>query len=255
MNKKVFEVDGKKYVALRPTHKHLQKAQQVYNRAFREAVESGAIVRARVESVMREQKLWDDEKRGRFDQLVKQLLEAEMALAKGGIKKSEAKKMAVQMRIDRAELRSLSMDRNRLDQFTCESQAEQARFNYLVSTCTVYGEGDQEGKPVFSGVEEYLEKDDEMSNEAAATFAKLYYNYDDEHEAKLPENKFLVKYGFCNDKLHLVDDRGRPVNTDGKLVDDKGRFVNEEGQLVDNEGNLLTDDGEYKVEFQEFLDG
>ena len=63
-NKRTFKVtlDSKEVelAVLRPTIKQKQEGQKVYNKAFRDAVESGGILRAKVENVMREQKLWED---------------------------------------------------------------------------------------------------------------------------------------------------------------------------------------------------
>src|SRR5262245_9670927 len=194
------ELNGKA-VALavkRPDPKVVQKGQQVHNRAFREAVDSGAILRAKVDGVIREQKLWDDARQAEYEAAQKRLQEGERKLARGGIKLSEAKEIAVQMRRDRNRLRDLSSERNVIDSHTAEAQAENARFNYYVSACTVY---DESGKPVFESLDDYLSRSSEpASMEAASRLAMMLYGLDDGFEKKLPENKFLVKYGFAREK-------------------------------------------------------
>jgi len=257
-NKKTFEVelDGKKVeiAVLRPNHKVMQQASLVYNREFRKAVEAGLLVRQKIEQVLREQNLWDDTKQKKYEELLKSLLNGEKKLAAGGIKLSEGRAIAIQMRKDRLELRLLTAERNELDQHTAEAQAEQARFNYLVAACTVYGDT---GKPYFKDADDYLSREgDPVVLPAAQNMGKLIYGLEDDYEHKLPENKFLLKYGFCREKdLHLVrKSDGRLIDMEGRLVDEKGRLVNEEGQLIDTEGNLLTENGEYKVEFTEFID-
>lgn len=261
VNKKQFEVevDGRavKLAVVRPTNRVVQQGTLVYNRAFREAVKPadgkpGAIVRQAVESVMREQKLWDDKKQAEYEAVVKDLLAAELKLASGGIKLSEARAVAVKMRQDRYRLRQLNADRNELDAMTAEAQAEQARFNYYVAACTVYGES---GKPYFRDVEDYLgREDDPVALPAAQALGKLLYGLEDDYEAKLPENKFLIKYKLVDGDLRLVDRDGKFVDAKGRRVDEQGRLVNDAGELVDADGNLLTEDGEYKVEFKEFED-
>lgn len=260
-NKKVFdvEVDGKpvKLAVKRPDHKTQQAAQMVYNRAFREAVKpsdgkSGAIVRASLESVLRDQKLWDDAKQAQFNKLNQGLLEGERKLAKGGIKAKEAREVAIQMRRDRWDLRQLLTERNSLDLYTAEAQAENARFNYIVSACTVYSDT---GKPFWKSEDDYLANgNEEVAIKAASTMGNLVYNLDEQFETKLPENSFLLKYGFCNKELHLVNQAGELVDAQGRRVDEKGRLINDKGELVDAEGNLLTEDGDYKFEFSPFLD-
>ncbi len=257
VNKKAFEaeVDGKptKFLVKRPDHKVAAKAQAVHNKSFRDAVEAGALVRARVDKVMRDQNLWDDAKQKLYAETVTRLLANEKKLAKGGIKYSEARDAAVSMIRDRRQLRGLNEDRNLLDQHTAEAQAENARFNYLVSAVTVYAES---GKPYFKDFEDYQgREDDPVVGPAANALGKLIYGLEDDFEQRLPEWKFLIKYGFANDRLRLIRKTdGRPVDTEGRLVDEKGRLVNEAGELVDAEGNLLTEDGDYKVEFTDFID-
>jgi hypothetical protein len=260
-NKKSFAVKvGDKDIqlaVLRPTHKVQQQAQLVYNRAFREAVKpadgkSGAIVRGALDAILRDQKLWDDAKSKRYEELAGALLEGEKKLAKGRIKVAEARAIAIQMRRDRYELQQLLASRNELDLNTAEAQAENARFNYLVSACTVYADT---GKPYWQSEDEYLgSAEDEVAGKAASLLGSLLYNLEDDFAKKLPENSFLLKYGYVNQKLHLVDKKGRTIDAEGRLVDEKGRLINEQGELIDRDGNLLTESGEYKVDFEPFLD-
>lgn len=254
--KKTFEVElnGEKVVmaVVKPSHKVMQQATLVYNREFRKAVEAGLLVRGKIEQVMREQNLWDDAKQSRHEQLVANLLSNEMKLAKGGIKLSEAKAIALQMRRDRMELRLLTAERDELDQHTAEAQAVQARFNFLVSTCTVYNDT---GKAYYKDVDDYLSReDDPVSLPAAQAMGKIIYNLEDDYEQKLPESKFLIKHNFADEKGRLVDKQGRLIDEDGRLIDEKGRWINERGELVDRDGNPITEDGEYKVDFVPFID-
>ncbi len=254
-NKKVFAavIEGKniQLAVKRPDNKARQAGQQVYNRAFRQAIESGAIVRARIEAVMRDQNLWDDPRQKRYEELNKRLLDHELSLKKGGRKLKEAREMAVQMRKDRWELRNLNYDRNQLDLHTAEAQAENERFNFLVATCTVFADS---GKGYFKDMEDYLTRDnDPVAPLAATTLGKMIYGLEDDFEQKLPENSFLRKYKFVNQDLHLVDKDGRLIDMDGRLVDKEGRLVNDNGELIDLNGNFLTEDGEFKVNFEPFI--
>lgn len=258
-NKKTFtvKIDDKdvNLAVLRPTQKVQTKAQQVSNKAFREAVESGAILRAKINAIAREQNLWDETKQKRFEELHARLLENERKLAMGGkagLTKNQAKKLALEMRGDRWELRQLTLERNQLDIHSAESQAENAKFNYFVSACTVY---DETGDPYYTSYEDYMSREnDVVGNEAALHLGKMIHGLEENWEAKLPENEFLVKYKFVNDKLHLVDEHGNLVNADNKRVDDKGRLINDKGELIDDKGNVYSEDGKYQVEFEEFLD-
>lgn len=264
MNKRVFEVevDGKpvKLAVVRPSHRVVDQGQLVYNRAFREAVtpsdgKPGALVRQKVEEVLREQNLWDDAKQARYRELADAVNKGELKLAMGansGLTKLQCRDLALKMARDRAEIRRLTADRNRLDEVTAEARAEQARFNHYVAACTVYEES---GSPYFRDAEDYLSREDDPAVlPAASNLGRLIYGLDDDYEKKLPENRFLLKYKFVDEQLRLVDKDGKFVDERGRPVDGRGRLVNERGELVDADGNLLTEDGEYKVEFREFDD-
>lgn len=255
-NKKTFKVqiDGNdvEFAVLRPTQAVGAKAQRVHSKAFRESVESGAMVRSRIEKVMRDQNLWDDEKQKDYEQTYKRLLEGEKKLAKGGIKLSEAREVAIQMSIDRGAIRQLLANRNQLDQHTAEAAAENAKFNYLVSACTVFSDT---GKSYFRDFEDYQNREnDPVAGPAQNLLAMMLYDVEEGHEKKLPESKFLLKYKFVREDLRLIDKQGQLIDIKGRRVNEDGNLVNSEGQVVDAEGNLLTDTGEYKVEFQPFID-
>jgi hypothetical protein len=255
-NKKQFKVtlDSKEVelCVVRPNVKQRQEGQKIYNKAFRDAVESGAILRGKVNNVMREQNLWDDNKEAEYRKLLEKINGAERKIKSGGIKLNQAKDLALEMRKDRAELRSLTSERSSLDNNTAEGQADNAQFNYWVSSCTVYSET---GKTYFSNYEDYLNRDDDpATGQAAGSLAMLLYNLDPDYEKKLPENQFLAKYNFVDEELHLVDKTGRRVDSEGRLVNKDGRYINEAGELIDIHGNRVNEEGDYVVEFSPFLD-
>lgn len=255
-NKKQFKVtlDSKEIelCVVRPNVKQRQEGQKIYNKAFRDAVESGAILRGKVNNVMREQNLWDDNKEAEYRKLLEKINGAERKIKSGGIKLNQAKDLALEMRKDRAELRALTSERSSLDNNTAEGQADNAQFNYWVSSCTVYSET---GKTYFSNYEDYLNRDDDpATGQAAGSLAMLLYNLDPDYEKKLPENQFLAKYNFVDEELHLVDKTGRRVDSEGRLVNKDGRYINEAGELIDINGNRVNEEGDYVVDFSPFLD-
>lgn len=229
-----------------------RESQKVYNQAFSDAVKSGSIVRAKLDDLLKEQGLWDDKKEIQFKTLQKQILDNEKKLAKGGISLKAAKNVAVQTQKLRDDLRDLISVKTNLDSHTAEGQADNARFNYLVSSCVVYKNN---GNKYFKNYEDYLNRAaDPVSILAAQKLASIMYGLDNDFEKKLPENKFLIKYKFVNDDLQLVDDKGRLVDEEGRLIDKNGRFINEEGKFVDKDGNLVDESGDWLVDFQPFLD-
>lgn len=235
-----------------PTLQDQKEANKVYNTAFTDALKSKAVVRARLDDLLVDQGLWDNNKQLKFEELQRKILDNEKQLAKGGISLGAAKKLALEMREDRSALRELISVKTNLDTHTAEGQADNARFNFLVSSCSFYK---TDNKKVFNSYDDYLNRQNEsVSIKAAQTLANMIYGLDNDYEKNLPENQFLKNYNFVDDKLRLIDKNGRIVDSEGRLLNEEGRFINEEGEFVDKYGNLLDKDGQYKVEFTPFLD-
>lgn len=247
-------VDGKDqdFTIKSPSLGDQREAQKVYNQAFSDAVKSGCIVRARLDDLLKEQGLWDDNKQMRFNTLQQEILDNEKALAKGGISLKTAKNIALSMKRTREELRELISVRTNLDNHTAEGQADNARFNYLIASCLVYSSTKEK---YFKSYEEYLTRASEpVAIKAAQVLANMLYGLDSDYEKKLPENKFLTKYKFVDDKLRLVNKEGKLVDAEGRLIDEFGRFINEQGQYVDKNGNLVDENGDYLLESKPFTD-
>jgi hypothetical protein len=256
MNSRSFKVmvEGKERdVSVRsPSLQDQREGQKVYNQAFTDAIKSKSVVRAKMEDVLTEQGLWDNQKQARLAELQQELLESERRLAQGGISLKEAKDVAMKMKETRDEIRELIGSRSSLDNHSAEGQADNAKFNYLVSACVVYNDTKQ---PVFKNMEEYLNRATEsVAIQGAQNLANMLYGLDSDYENNLPENKFLKKYKFVDEKLRLINKQGKLVDEDGRLIDDNGRFINDSGEFVDKFGNKVDLDGNYIVEFKPFLD-
>jgi hypothetical protein len=256
MQKRNFtaEVDGKEVSLLirSPSIQDQREAGKVYNQAFSDAIKSKAIVRAKIDEILKEQGLWDDQKQSKLDTLQAQILERERGLAKGGISLSTARTTALEMKKLREEIRDLISVKTTLDNNTAEGQADNARFNYLVSACTVYQDNN---KPYFSNMEDYLAKSiDDVGLKAAQTLANMIYGLDNNYESNLPENKFLKQYKFIDDKLRLINNEGKLIDKDGRLIDEHGRYVDDGGNFVDKYGYRVDEAGKYVIESQPFLD-
>jgi hypothetical protein len=255
-DRETFEVtkDDKtiKLAVITPNAEISNKAQREYNRAFRNALDSGAIFRETLEVHMRKQGLWDDKKAEEHEKLVNKIRDGERRLAQGGIKLSEGKQIALDMARNRGELQSLLAQRNRMDVNTADGQAENARFNALVSLCIVDAETN---KPYYKDLDDYLNhSSDPEARQGAEKLANMIYDIDEDYEKNLPENKFLRQYNFVDDSLRLVNKDGQLVDVDGNLVDENGRYIDENGNYIDRDGNRVDENGEYVVDSQPFLD-
>lgn len=256
-NKFNFEVEEKgksvdrAFSITEVTLQQQNEATKVYNRAFRDALESGALLRNKLEDYMRNQGLWNDEKQADLELLQKEILDKEKQLAKGGIRLSVAKDTAMEMSEKRIEIRTMLMERNSLDGSTAEGQADNAKFDYLVSASLVYNDSN---KPYFKDLADYRNRNTEpVALEAAKRCAQKLYGLDSNHEHNLAENKFLKEFSFIDEDLRLINKDGKLVDREGNLVNEDGRYIDEDGNLVDVDGNPVTVEGEYDFERQPFL--
>ncbi len=256
MNSRTFSVklnnEDVQFLVRSPTLQDQKEATKVYNLAFSDALKSKAVVRAKLDDLLVEQGLWDDAKQNKFNQLQNDILDGERKLAKGGIPLSQAREEALRMKKLREDLRELIAVKTNLDTHTAEGQADNARFNYLVSVCTVYNDNKQ---PYFKSYEDYNNRSsDIVAILGAQNLAGMIYGLDNDYEAKLPENKFLKQYKFVDDNLRLINKDGKLVDSEGRLIDENGRFINDKGEFVDKNGNPVNKDGDYVLEFSPFLD-
>lgn len=244
-----FSVGDNDYYIAPVTSKILTEAQKVYNRSFQSSLKDGALLRKRLDRYMRDQNLWDDKREEEYSNLTKAIADVEYRLNKGGIKVNEARELAIKLREDRDTLRDLISERSYMDSLTAEGQADNQRFNYLVSACTMSG---LTRKPVFTSMDDYLEKiNDDLAIVCAQKFANYMYGLDENFDANLVENKFLKRFKF-------IDDKGRLINKDGQLISESGELIDEEGyrlkdgQRVDVNGNPILVD--QNVDTAEFID-
>lgn len=256
MKTKTFKitVDGveKEFLVRSPSLNDQREAQKVYNQAFTDAIKSKSVVRAKLDDLLEDQGLWNAEKQAKFTGLQKDLLDGEKRLAKGGFSVNEARDLAIKMKSIRDEIRDLISVRTSLDNHSAEGQADNARFNYLVSACVVYNDTKE---PYFKNMEDYLNRaTEQVALLGAQNLANMLYGLDNDYENTLPENKFLKKYKFVDDKLRLIDKKGRLIDSEGRLIDESGRFIDESGNFVDKYGNKVDAEGDYVVEPEPFLD-
>ena len=254
----------------RPSTKEYKDSQVEYNRAFREALEGGAILKKKLGEYMRSQGLWDDAKDSEEKRLLAEISKQEGKLKKGGISLSKAKEIALGLRKTRGQFRNLIAERTMLDSNTVEGQADNARFNALVTLCVLK---EDKRTPVWESLSDYDDDGDQpWAAQAAGELASLIYEIDPNYDNTLEENKFLKAYNFANKKNQLVNEDGHLIFLDPEdgneyLIDENARFVayrTEEGYknqdledryFVNREGKEVTEDGDLvEDDFVPFLD-
>lgn len=252
------DLQGNKVSVLivKPAPQAYRDSQIAYNKAFRSALESGALLRQKLTDYMEEQGIWDDDKQKEYDDLLGEIGAKEEALNKGGIPIKEAKELALSMREKRAKFRVLIAERTALDTNSVEGQADNARFNALVCLCVL----DPNTKnPIFPNLDDYDKLAEEpWAVKAAAELANMIYEIDPNYDKNLAENEFLVKYDFANEDLRLINKDGHLVDIEGRLINDEGRFISyhKDGTeyFVNMDGEEINEDGDKVVEFSPFLD-
>ena len=111
------------------------------------------------------------------------------------------------------------------------------------------------GEQYFASLEDYLNRVHEpIVSEAVKQYLSLAMPGLDTPDAELPENQFLIRFGYVDDKLRLINEDGHLVDVDGNLVNEDGFYVNKKGERVDVNGRLLDENNDYVVEQLPFLD-
>lgn len=245
-------------VIKRPGTKENSAATVYSNRVFADSVKNGCLTRQKLDDYMREQGLWDDEKADRLLELSNKIADGERQLARGGktkdgkpFTKQQARTLAIDMRKWRFEQLRLVLKKQELDNFTAQAQAENAKFDYLVSCCIL----DEEGNRLFTDLDDYNSKAEEpYAIKAAGELAKLLNDFDPDFDKKRPENKFLLEHGFVNEDLSLIDKDGNLIDLKGNKIDKDGFRIDEEGRRLDDNGELVDEDGNPVEEFTPFED-
>jgi hypothetical protein len=234
-----------------PGAKEYRDSQMEYNKAFRKALDSGALLRQKLSDYMEDQGIWDEEKQKKNDEFVIKIQSKEELLKGGGIRLSEAREIALDLRVLRADFREFLSERNTLDQNSAEGQADNARFAELVRLCMLNPNSKQ---PYFPTQKDYDESADQpWVVESASELAGMIYGLDPDYDNKLTENKFLKEFDFVNKDLRLVNEEGHLVDSEGRLINEEGRFVaykNEESKKNQDEEQryFVNRDGEEVIE-------
>ena len=246
-------------VVNKPNTKQLLDAEKVYKKAFRQALEEGAMLRKKLGLYMKEQGIWTEEQEKEYISLIKEINLLDYKLNKGKdesgdkLKLSEAKEIALTLREKRDDFRQLIATRQELDHLTAEGQADTEKFSYLVFTCT---KNYLTQKNYFIDFEDYQNKsNDRASVDAARYIGEIVYEIDPDYENSLTENRFLKRFKFVNNDNKLIDKDGNFIDRDGNSLDEEGFLLNDEGKRINiNDLPLLEDDETVeKVEFEDDL--
>lgn len=195
-------VEGKDYFVRKPGKKEISSAKLESNKVFKKCLSSDEyFLRDELYSILRKRGYWNDEKEKELNDLKVKIEEKEKVLKKGGIELEEAKDIAIELKLLRYNLLLLTVKEREFDEFTVENQADNTYFDCLVSLCVF----DEEGNKVYSSLQDYLDKKEEdYSFKCASALSEIIYEIKD-FEKSLPENSFLLEYGFVNEDLTFIE--------------------------------------------------
>jgi hypothetical protein len=230
----------------KPSNTLMSASQRIGAKVWTDCVREGIMTKKELEKFMNAQGVWDKDKDEKQKSITDAILSLEKELYVGGkngkLRASDGKRIAIEMRKKRNELRDLISERLSLEQNTAESISDNSKFDFLVANCAYY----ENGNKVYNDLEDYQKRsDDEIGYTAATTLAGMLYSVDKDFESKLPENKFLKMFNYVDENLSLVNEKGETVDLEGRRIDKQGYYINSEGKRTDKDGNILDDFGNY----------
>jgi len=233
--------EEKTYYAVIPRQKQHVDAQIAYNKALREAVDSGAFLKKELYKKLEEDGTWTKEMEQKQEKILADIKALETKIREGGLRLSELKETGIEIKKLRTELRILIAKKNAEDLLTAESQAENYRFYSYITSCIL----DENNKRVFKSIEDYEEvSEEEWAADCVEELANLLYGVEKDYQDKYVENRFLKKYGIINENNKFIKD-GRLVDRNGKLIDDEGNYIDEDGNKVNEDGRRIDEFGDF----------
>lgn len=267
VNRRVFEtvdVDGNKIflAVVRPRPDTEVDARRLYSKTKTRLLNNKeAVPRSRARDLAIESGLWNDEKQAKLDEFEKEIARLEDIVHKGrqaeltdddkvyiaehGMKLF-GRHVALSLRKVRFERILLLLETSQLNDIIAEEIAENEMIDFFVSQVTVWGKNEGKeslyNKSYFDKYSDFISrKSEESARKAREEFLNLFNENDPDWEKKLPENKLLLKYGFVNSDLKLINERGEFVDADWKRVNEDGTPLDENGNPIKSEDDSVEE--------------
>lgn len=219
---KQFEVfdDNQERILLEvrdPEFDEYEASKRVYAEKVSELIKTSSnklLLRSQLEDWLEETGVWSQKDQDKIDQLRTEIHDLYKKLNKGNIKLSEAREFAIQMAEKRGKMAQIMIKRQTFDDATVEAIAEQEQKDYLVFACTYIVGEEKRYWDTFEDCK--YDKLNPVYRQAMLRVNNYIYNIDPEIEKQLPENKFLLKYGFVDENMNFIDRKTKvPVDRHG----------------------------------------
>lgn len=264
MNRKEFtivEPNGKevKLSVRTPVYEDSESADKVYAtkvaQLIRESGKRKLLLRSELDKFLKETGVWTEEDQKTID-IINADVDAMLSkLKRGGLKLSEGRKIAIDVLDKRKEIVRIMNKRQIFDDTTIEAIAENEKNDFMIFTLTVHAE---DGTNYWESFEDM--KNDKISDaysKASVAVMEFVYGINTEFEQRLPENRWLKKYNFINEKLQYTDRKtGEQVDKDGKPLKQieaniQKRLDNLQGEIVEETPFIDDDTNENVVVVEE----
>lgn len=201
---------------------------------IREDKKKKLLLRSELDTFLRDSGVWTKTDEDKVFKLRKDIDTLLGELRKGGKKLTDGRTAAIAVMDKRNEIFTLMRKRQIFDDATIESVAENEKAEYFIYACTVYSET---GDNYWSSFEDMKnDRASEVYRKASELTLEVVFGNDPDLEKKLPENKWLKKYGFIDENLNYTDRKT------GKFVDREGKpLPNIEEQAAKIVENLVGD--------------
>ncbi len=224
-------------------------AEKYANIALKRALEDGYILNIEIDAQIKKSGI-DVNDHQKIEDFLKEIKLMEMKLLSGRdgdikLTKLEGRKLALEIRNKRREILLDRLSTHALYARTAERYAENERNQYHIYASIL---DPNTNRPFFKTFDEFKDSlDSDLILDASNAFYKILESENDSEKTN-PEVKWLIKFGFMNDKLELIDSNGRLCDTEFRLIDKDGRFIDDDGKYIDKYGNRIDEDGNLIIE-------
>ncbi len=233
------------------TPKIQRESEVITNKAFQKGInEDKLLLAAEIDSILAKRNFDFEAESKQIDEISGKIRQATVELLAGKVNgrpitKLEGRALALSIQKLRQELDEVGQTRSALYQRTAERYADGERTSYTLYATII---DPKSGKPFFKSFEDFKENlNSPVVRDALDILVRRITNGNTNVEARHPENKWLIKHKFMNEKLQLINEKGHACDEDFRLIDENGYYINDTGQRVDKYGNRLDDNGELLI--------